>query len=329
MAQSDIAHQIPHQHKAGGQVFVEDWQATYGSPYLVQADDAGYANAELIEDGTELRMRLPKTPARYPLAFVDGVRRGEASLYQHDPVTGVVARGVAGSHACGAVIADGVQAVFSEERIQRLVVWGSGFVGNLPDVHGGWSWNSRSVASNEPDAPLAEIQRRMRQAEGMLAETLCSADHLVVVDGPLNYVRSRDLPVVGYVKTHHRALLAPAAHARIPELKPGERTSLFRLGDDRYSCYMRLAPPSRLSGPWAGIVRLEMPQSAGLGEAARVADDVTATIPRFASEPFRDPRAPVNLTPVGALEKHLRHRLGDSRLAFRAVRQAVAALGKV
>ncbi len=67
----------------------------------------------------------------------------------------------------------------------------------------------------------------------------------------------------------------------------------------------------------------------GWYRAARVADDVTATIPRFASEPFRDPRAPVNLTPVGALEKHLRHRLGASGLAFRAVRQAVAALSKV
>src|SRR4029077_6815898 len=32
----------------------------------------------------------------------------------------------------------------------------------------------------------------------------CAAGYLTIVDGPLNFVRSRDLPVVGYVKTHHR-----------------------------------------------------------------------------------------------------------------------------
>ena len=307
-------------------IYVEDWQAAYGAPYMVQPDDQGDEGAELVEDGPDLRCRTPERPdPRFPIAFVDGVRRGEAALYQQDAATGVLARGVAGSHACGAVVADPNQIMFTDERVQRLVIWGSGTTGELPGVSGGWDWDTRSIAATEPDAPLREIQKRMRQAEGVLAESMCQQDYLVVVDGPLNYVRSRDLPVVGYVKTHHRALLDPEHHRFIPSLQPGQRTSLFRLQDDRYSCYLRLTPASGLSGPWAGIVRLEIPQSAGLAAASQVADDVAATIPRYAGVPHRDPRAPQNLQPIGALETHLRHLLGNSGLANRAVREAVAA----
>ena len=61
-------------------------------------------------------------------------------------------------------------------------------------------------------------------------------------------------------------------------------------------------------------------------EAIRTADLVAATLPRYAGIPWLDPRAPQNLQPVGALERHLRHSLGDSRLASRAVRESVARL---
>ena len=58
-------------------IFVEDWQATYGAPYRVQADDDG------------------DTWAR-------PVHWNEAAPYQQDNATGNVAYGVAGSQACGA-----------------------------------------------------------------------------------------------------------------------------------------------------------------------------------------------------------------------------------
>jgi hypothetical protein len=311
-------------------IFVEDWQATYGSPYLVLPEDYGLARVEIVEDGGELRFHDSKrTKAQGgTIAFVDGVRRGEASLYRHNAKTGALARGIAGSHASGAVLAgDGRPATFAHERVRRLVIWGSGLgsdQGELPPVPGGWSWEVRSIADSLPDAPLRELQTRMREEEGRLAEELAAAGHLVVVDGPLNFVRSRDLPVVGYVKTHHRALLSPDRHRRIPELEPGSRTSLFTLGDDRYSCYLRLTRSTALSGPWAGIVRIEIPQSAGLAKAVGTADQVALAVPRFAGVPHRDPRAPQNLQPVGALESHLRRLLGDSRLAVRAVRDAAA-----
>ncbi len=306
-------------------LFVEDWGATYGPAYLVTPDDAGSASAELVEDGRDFIAHdgVPPVPGDGAVAFVDGVRRGEASLWQED-ATGGSGRGVAGGHACGAVIADGAGAAFGESRVHRMIIWGSGLVGGLPAIRGGWCWAVASIADSNPDAPLKELQIRMRQEEGRLAEDLCAAGYLTVVDGPLNFVRSRDLPVVGYVKTHHRALLDPEHHRLIPTLGPGQRSSLFRLGQDRYSAYLRLAPVAATSSPWSGIVRIEVPQSAGLAAAISTADRIAGSIPRFAGVAHRDPRAPQNLQPIGALERYLRHRLGSAALATRAVREAVA-----
>ncbi len=310
------------------QVFVEEWAASYGSPYLIVPDDEPAA-AVLVEDGADFVAHTPDeaAPLTRPLAFIDGVRRGDASLYQQDEDTGLLARGIAGTHACGAVtIEPGQRPNFAREQVTRLVIWGSGLNGTLPTQPGGWNWQSGCVDSDEPDAPLQELQQRMRQAEGRLAETMCEDGYLTIVDGPLSYVRSRDLPVVGYVKTHSRSLLATEHHLRVPELSAGQRTSLFALGADRYSAYLRLAPVSASYGPWTGIVRIEIPQSSGLDAAVAVADAVAANVPRFAGIAHRDPRAPQNLQPVAALEKHLRHLLGDGGLAKRAVRESVAAL---
>jgi len=314
-----------------GQVFVEEWASSYGSPYLIVPDDEPAA-AVLVEDGNDF---VPHTPAAAavltrPLAFIDGVRRSDASLYQQDADTGLLARGIAGSHACGAVVVDpGQHPGYAQEQVTRMVIWGSGVNGTLPAQPGGWDWQSGCVDSDQPDAPLQELQQRMRQAEGRLAEALCEDGYLTIVDGPLSYVRSRDLPIVGYVKTHSRALLPIEHHIRVPDLSAGQRTSVFALGQDRYSAYLRLAPVSASYGPWTGVVRIEIPQSSGLDAAVTVADAVAANVPRFAGIAHRDPRAPQNLQPVGALEKYLRHLLGDGGLAKRAVRESVASLTAV
>src|SRR6516225_705174 len=225
-------------------IFVEAWPATFGAPYLVPPDDPGSATAVLIEDGATLSSHTAERAERYDgaIAFVDGVRRGEAYLYQHDPATGAIARGVAGGHACGAVIGrNGVGAEFDETRIRRLVIWGSGLVGDLPAVAGGWSWQSVSIADPSPDAPLRELQTRMRQEEGRLAEALCDKRCLVLIDGPLNFLRSRDLPVVGYVKTHHRALLALEHHVRFP--------NFAQVSAHHFSGWGRIGTPATFASP--------------------------------------------------------------------------------
>ena len=94
----------------------------------------------------------------------------------------------------------------------------------------------------------------------------------------------------------------PADHARVPELVCGERTAVFTLGADRYSCYVRIAAPGPRSSPSFGIVRIEVPQSFGLDAARITADEVACVLPRYVGSRTRDPRAPQNLQPVGALE---------------------------
>lgn len=301
-------------------VYFEDWDPSYGSPYLI-GDDQPDGTASIVEAAAGMRIG-PQSVTPQHTAFVDGVRRGEGLLYRQAD-GGQLVRGTVGAYACGSVLCEpGARPTFGAFQARRLCIFGGGQSVPLP-LTDGYEWDSVAVQSTEMDAPLQELQTRMRMAEGQLAERLAAEGWLVVVDGPLNFVRSRDLPVVGLVKTHYRPLLPPEQHGAVSTLQCGERTPLFVLGTDRYSCYARLAIVSPRQSPWHGIVRLEVPQSAGLEKARSTADAVTAVLPRFAGIPHRDPRAPQNLQPVGALERQLRRRLGPVRLASRAARAAV------
>jgi hypothetical protein len=112
----------------------------------------------------------------------------------------------------------------------------------------------------------------------------------------------------------------------------GTRTPLFLVRGPggrfaRYSWYVRLQQPGPLAHPLGSVARLEMWETVGL-DAARAAADVTARhLPGLASTPDRDPRAPQNLVPVGALEQALRHRLGDPALVRRLLTARLAELG--
>ncbi len=309
-------------------VYFEDWSVSYGSPYLIEPESTHEDKpAELVEDGKTLRFHMGRDHGEPlpPLAFVDGVRRGEASLYKHDPQTGEIIHGVAGAHACGAVVGTGLDRLeFHETRVSRLLIWGAGQRPDLPATESGFSWKSDSIVDRSPKDLLARLQERMRAAEAELAESLGKTGYLTVIDGPLPYGRVIDAPILGYIKTHHKAQLPDPHHRRVPELQRGERTSLFHRKKHCFSAYLRLAPRGPFSGPWAGIVRIEIPVGVGIETARREADRAAHFLPRFAGIAHKDPRAPQNLQPIGALESHLRHLLGDTRLAERAVREAVA-----
>jgi hypothetical protein len=310
-------------------IFVDDWPVTEGAHYSVNDDVLTSAPAVLVEDGSELKPHGGPGGELLegPVAFVDGVRRGEALLYQENDV-GDVAAGVAGAYACGAVLVSWKDPPeFIETRATRVVLWESRRPSDLPEIDGGFRWKSYACESKPPLGPLDDLQRRMREEEGRLAGSLCDKLITTIVDGTLRYVIRRDRPVVGYIKTHHSVWLDRDNHRLVPGLRVGERTSLFRIGDHRYSAYLRIAAQGAYSGPWSGIVRIEIPRFAPLCEVARLADQVASAMPRFAGVPHRDPRAPQNLQPIGALEAHLRHLLGDQGLAARAVRDAVAKLG--
>jgi len=307
-------------------IYMEDWAATYGPAVLVDPEAEVTADAELVEDGPDVLAFHDGVPdgGTRSFAFVDGVRRGEGALYLDGG--GAFVSGVAGAHGVGAAVLEpGKPFRFERCEVTRMVIVGCGERVELPEVAGGYRWAAVSTPKTWPKAPLDELQNRMRVHEGRLAEELCADGHLTLVDGPLNFVRSHDLPVVGVTKTHHRRLLPLVHHARVGQLASGQRTSLFRLSE-RYSAYVRLAPRRLGSSPWAGIVRIEVPASTGLAAAALEADQAAGMLPRFAGVPHVDPRAPQNLQPTGALERHLRHLLGDAGLASRALRTAIAQL---
>jgi hypothetical protein len=162
----------------------------------------------------------------------------------------------------------------------------------------------------------------MRDAEANLGQAVLagSAADLVVVDGPLGYAAPGAL--VGMVKRQSRSYLDAGRAAVIAQLGAGDRTPMFKLSQqrlERYSWYLRLADGRRIDGAMAGVVRLEVDAHQGLGSAQALADVASAALPAFASAPGRDPRAPQNLYPVGALETRLRHRLGDAELVHRAI----------
>ena len=239
-----------------------------------------------------------------------------------------MAHGVAGSHACGAVLGDGLERLtFANVRVTRLAIFGAGLTATLPSA-GGFTWRSSSVADDSPEAPMNELQTRMRQHEGILAEELAvgrsSRDRrwpppLRAESGPSGR-RLTSRPTI------ERCSSRPPTGA-FPRFAQASGPASSGLGTDRYSSYLRLAPPrptprdpGRGSSGSRSRSRLVWPRRSGPPTWS------PRSLPRYAGLPWFDPRAPQNLQPVGALERHLRHSLGDSRLASRAVRESVARL---
>ena len=308
-----------------GTIGVEPFDAGYGAGFQVEDDSPQALECEIIEDGGELAAHHPQVGGRpHRLAFVDGTMRTEARLTQTH-ARGAVNTGLAGSWAAGAVlVTEDEPARFHRIVVGRASVFTGGRPVPLPDHPNGWRWAPYAVEGVDIDAARQQLQRLMRDAETGLAEQLCSTGWLTVLDGPLHGIRHRrNLPLIGYVKTHHRRMLAHDQWPRIPGLSSGERSSLFALPDELYGCYLRVGSPGPWAGPWAGIARIEVP--AGIGRAAAIdtVDAAAGWLPEFASALHRDARAPVNLTPIAGLERRLHHLQGDSRLALRAVREAV------
>lgn len=303
-------------------LYAEDWAPSYEPPASFELD--GTEAVEPVESASFRTITPPLAPTT-ALAFVDGTRRVEIGLWQIDRVTGETVRGIAGAYAVGAVVTGtGQPARFVGERLGRVCVWGGGRTGDL-GPRSGYHWKSVSIASYDPADPLNALQDLMRQAEAALAEDLARAGWLVVLDGPLNRVRSITSMMAGYAKTHQRQLLPDDQHVLIPTLSVGERCPIWALGTDRYTCYARVGPPGPVGSPWGGIIRLEFPAKFGFDEAKATADMLTSRLPLYAGVAHRDPRAPQNLTPVRNLERDLARRIGPARLSARIARDSVAA----
>ncbi|MFP4122703.1 DNA double-strand break repair nuclease NurA [Coleofasciculus sp.] len=192
---------------------------------------------------------------------------------------------------------------------------------------------------NTPQVRKSLIQNVMLKAEDRLAAELLAKqpETLIIRDGHLRWYGQPDT-TLGYVKTMRKTYLSGDCAALLWTLAPGERTPIFAIRDKsdlrrRWSWYLRSGSSDiclkRLGyHELQGLVRLELySESVPFDQAVEIADQSTSLIPQYASHPCRDPRAPQNLTPVGALERELGRRMGDRAVIERRLRGFFASLG--
>ena len=321
---------------------VESWDPAYGLPG--EALDLEDSSADVVVD---IEVPAPNwAPLDVPppvdlgcdaVVFIDGVRRVDARAWVHGP-DGSVAPALCATYGAGAVRCDGTARI-AAALVERGLFTASP---HAVDVHTrAGDYPLRTVGSTRIEALPLALQARMAELEITAAEEACNGGcDLLIVDGPL---RGRGhLPnAVGFIKTHQVAYLPSAQHGVVSALEPCQRTPVFATGTafSRYASYLRLparrtggvplttaagAATERLATPWAGVVRLEVPADLDVPVAVALIERAAAVLPRYASQPPKEPRAPQNLYPIAGLERELRRRLGDEALLYRALRQAAA-----
>ncbi len=259
--------------------------------------------------------------------FVDGVRRLERRVLLGDAEGSV--HGAFGSLAVGAVEARPGRMTWAQEELRRVLIATAGRALERPvDAGPALSYEPLGTDQRGPDAALARLQDEMRACESRLAADLSGpADTLVIGDGPLRFAASGHATVLGLIKRLVKLHL-PAGPAQVlGRLAPGQRTPLFRLtpreGFARWSWFLRLDSARLAESELAGLVRLEVAEPATRDDARRLADFTAGLLPRFAPSRARDPRAPQNLLPVGALEQRLRRLLGDRHVVRRRLEHLI------
>jgi hypothetical protein len=308
--------------RAMARIVVEGWSPEYGAP--MDPDEALAPAEGSVDASVESREWAPRDgidDGEARIAFVDGVRRVDARLTLDDP-SGPVP-GICGTFAVGATIWDRTvrRSAISQERVGRWAVLAGGRPETFPPVALDPPYATTTTADTDPTGLIRMLHTKMRAAEGHVATAL-AADCFVVADGPLNELAP--LPAVGSIKSH-RVTYLPAEHNTVVgSLRPAQRTPLFTIsGYRRYSWYVRLADVAG-GHAWSGIIRCEASGQLPTADVIRLADRTAAVLPLVASEPHLDPRAPQNLVPIAALERRLRHLMGDAGLVYRALREAVS-----
>lgn len=312
---------------------IDPWAVEYGAEtpteFQSETDDALDVDVSVERDSAKW---TPVTPpqAEFPedLAIVDGVRRMEARLVISK--SGRVLHGALGAYGVGVVHCRNGRATFGEELRGRLIIFGAGEAPPAPvTLSPGLVYSPRSVPEEDPEAPLRGLHREMRAVEEQFARKLAAnVNALVLADGPLSIGDPTAGRVVGFVKRLFKLYLAPDQLPVLRALPCGARTPVFLIRSagrfSRYSWFMRIAGRLAVESDFTGLVRLEVSEGVGVDEAIRLADMTTSVVPRFVPSRSRDPRAPQNLVPIGALEQHLRHGLGDARLIHRRLATLLA-----
>ena len=109
--------------------------------------------------------------------------RTEARLTYTGP-QGDVSTGLAGSWAAGAVlVADDGLARFERIAVGRTAIFTGGGAIRLPAHRDGWQWEPHAVEGGDIEVARQQLRRLMRDAESSVAEELCGAGWLTVLDG--------------------------------------------------------------------------------------------------------------------------------------------------
>ena len=317
-------------------MFVDAWDPGYGTSFEGGGDGDGPASPSSAQVDAEVEVPAAQwAPIDVPVGvhcpdvvfLVDGVRRNDAQLWSAEE-DGQSYAGLAASYAAGVVRCDlrnGV-AELAGARVARGLFTASPSASDMQagtvryEVHRVGGAGEASKLPTAVQAPLTALEIDISSA---------ARDHgsdgadLLVVDGPLR--NRHQLPrTLGYVKTQQKQYLPAALTSVVTSLRPGQRTPVFKLGTvwDGWSWYLRL--PGATGAPWSGIVRVECSRELPVEEAIDLAHLSGATLPRFASSAYKDPRAPQNLVPIAGLERRLRGLLGDARVLHRALTQAAA-----
>jgi uncharacterized protein len=305
---------------------LDPWMPDYdGAIQIDAADDSIVGQVDTNVETLEWNSVAPSSASVPSLYFIDGVRRTEARALAWDQDGPV--HGLFGTVAAGVVRSDGLKAVFHLCAVRRLLVLGSGYCRAESFAVGGFPVAFEGVASvaTSPAEIGSELQEAMRQLEAKIAESVLTEHSIVFIDGPLAYTTSLG-PAIGVIKRITQPYLDADRFGLVASLPVGHRTPLFLISDgkrDRYSWYLRIGKGRVLDHALAGVTRLEVRATAGLETARNLANTSAVALPLFASSPVRDPRAPQNLVPIGALEQELRRRMGDPLMIRRAIEKRI------
>ncbi len=302
---------------------VDSWAPEFGSSFESGPNEKAQPSVDASVEVPAARWG-PRTPPAPPdgrtVLFTDGVRRVDARVWIMDEL-GAARPGICASYAAGAVLCDG-RARIAATAVQRGLFTAAPGAGVIACKHA--CYPLRAAAGDGDDQLALALQQRMGELEVHLASS--ERADLIVIDGPLS--GRQNVPgAVGFIKTHHVSYLPPELEPTIGNLAPGQRTPLFvtTTSWSRFSWYLRL--PGASGHPWAGVARCEVSADNDVSTVGALADCVTALLPRFASEPHKDPRAPQNLYPIAGLERELKRRLGDALLLYRGLRGSASTTG--
>jgi hypothetical protein len=260
-----------------------------------------------------------------PIAFVDGVQNLEIGVIEDElgkaPVGGIMA-----SYAAGAMCIR-EDPPLRHVLVERALIMGNGFETAGRTLQAGTSklhYRAVSCSGNDQNAFMQRLNDLRARLEMSVIERLEQDARTIVVDGRLPPIGPSR--AIGLIKTPH---ILPFANYEdqfqlLPKLRTGERTPILkrrRSAREFYSWFVCLRAPRPHEFSLSGVVMLEMDTSNSIASVMRAADFTACALPRFASDPMRDPRAPQNLLPVGELERQLRRRLGDPALIQRAIRR--------